>query len=48
LKKSEYLNLGIKLGLTAAETLWLAPGIVFDILELKNREIRKEGPEQWQ
>lgn len=36
--RSEYIKLGIALGLNVSETMQMAPGLVFDMRELENRK----------
>lgn len=43
MSRAQYLRLGLALGLNAAETMALAPGILFDLLELRRRERTEEA-----
>ena len=42
IRGAQYLRLGLALGLGAGETMALAPGVLFDLLELRRQEREKE------
>ncbi len=45
MSRAQYLRLGLALGLSAGETMALAPGVLFDLLELLRQERDKEDEE---
>lgn len=46
--RPQYIRIALALGLTAREALDMAPGLLFDLLELENQSRGKKEDESWQ